>query len=224
MILLNNLSKVYKSKNHVVTPLKNIDLHIKNGQFVSIVGSSGSGKTTLMNILGTLDQQTSGDYFLNGIQINKTKKNELSSIRNKQIGFIFQNFNLISKLTALENVELPLIFAGIAPDKRKILAEIALEKVGLSHRMHHKPTEMSGGQQQRVAIARAIAVSPPIILADEPTGNLDPQSSTEVLEILHNLHLDGRLIVLITHDMAVANQASRVIQLENGAIISDITQ
>lgn len=224
MIKIKNLTKEYKGKNDTVTPLNNIDISISKGEFVSIIGTSGSGKTTFMNILGALDTQTSGEYLLNNLDLKSLSKNKLSSIRNKEIGFIFQNFNLIPKLTAIENVELPLIFAGIDKSSRKVLAEIALEKVGLSHRMYHKPTEMSGGQQQRVAIARAIATSPPIILADEPTGNLDPSSSAEVLEILKNLNLDGRLIILITHDEKVAKMANRIITLENGIIISDDRQ
>lgn len=219
MIDLQNITKIYKTHNNNVISLNNVSIRIKEGEFTSIVGTSGSGKSTLMNILGTLDMQTSGKYYLNGVLVNR--KNDLASIRNKHIGFIFQNFNLISKLNAVENVELPLIFAGIDKKKRRILAEISLEKVGLSHRFHHKPTEMSGGQQQRVAIARAIAMSPPIILADEPTGNLDPKSTSEVLEILNNLNLDGKTIVLITHDMKVANSAKRVIVLENGEILSE---
>ncbi len=220
MIKLENITKRYNE----VIPLNNINLEIKNGEFVSIVGTSGSGKTTLMNILGTLDMQSEGNYFLDGLLINNAKANELSKIRNQKIGFIFQNFNLIPKLTALENVELPLVFAGIEKTKRKVICEVALEKVGLAHRTNHKPTQMSGGQQQRVAIARAIAMSPPIILADEPTGNLDPNSSKEILEILKNLNLDGRLIILITHDMKVARSANRIISIENGSIVSDIYQ
>ncbi len=222
MIILKNISKIYKMHENTVTPLKNISINIKKNEFVSIIGTSGSGKTTLMNILGTLDQSSVGDYYLNNIHINNIPKKHLALIRNEQIGFIFQSFNLLPKLSALENVELPLIFAGIPKNKRKILSEIALEKVGLSHRLYHTPSQMSGGQQQRVAIARAIAMSPPIILADEPTGNLDPTSSCEILEILTNLHLDGRLIVLITHDIAVSKQANRIITLSNGEISSDI--
>lgn len=224
MIKLNEITKIYHSANHIVTPLNNVSLNILKNEFVSIVGTSGSGKTTLMNILGTLDSQTSGDYFLNGIHINNVPKKELATIRNKQIGFIFQSFNLLPKLSALENVELPLIFSGITKAKRKILAEIALEKVGLTNRIYHTPSQMSGGQQQRVAIARAISMSPPIILADEPTGNLDPQSSSEILEILTNLNLDGRLVLLITHDINVSKKANRIISLENGIITSDISK
>lgn len=220
MIKLQNVSKIYKMNNHVVVPLNNISLNVGKNEFVSIIGTSGSGKTTLMNILGTLDKCTKGDYYLNDIHINNAK--HLAKIRNEQIGFIFQSFNLLSKLSALENVELPLIFAGIPKAKRKILSEIALEKVGLAHRMYHTPSQMSGGQQQRVAIARAIAMSPPIILADEPTGNLDPESSREILEILTNLNLDGRLVLLITHDIEVSKKAKRIITLENGEITSDL--
>ena len=222
MIKLKNITKIYNSSGHIVTPLNDINLNIGKNEFVSIVGTSGSGKTTLMNILGTLDTASYGDYYLNDIHINKFPKKDLATIRNEQIGFIFQGFNLLPKLSALENVELPLIFSGVAKDRRKVLAEIALEKVGLSHRMYHTPPEMSGGQQQRVAIARAISLSPPIILADEPTGNLDPQSSAEILEILTNLNLDGRLIILITHDIKVSQKAKRIISLENGIISSDI--
>ncbi len=220
MIKIENLTKMY-SKD--IIPLKNINLHIENKQFVAIVGSSGSGKTTLMNILGTLDTQSSGDYFLDSLCINSVDRRKLPEIRNKKIGFIFQSFNLMPKLTAIENVELPLIFAGIDPKKRRILSEIALEKVGLSDRMTHTPSKMSGGQQQRVAIARAISLSPPLILADEPTGNLDPKSTEEVLEILSNLNYDGKTIVLITHDLKVAKTSRRIITLENGNILADIT-
>lgn len=219
LISLLNLTKKYSDD---VIPLNNINLNIKTSEFVSIVGTSGSGKTTLMNILGTLDTQTSGDYLLDNTNVSTLSSNELASFRNKKIGFIFQNFNLLPKLSAIENVELPLIFSGVAPKKRKALAEVALEKVGLSHRLSHTPFQMSGGQQQRVAIARAIATSPPIILADEPTGNLDPNSSLEILEILSNLNLDGKTLILITHDNAVANKAKRIISLENGFITSDL--
>lgn len=218
MIELKGLTKKY---NEEVVPLKSINLKIEKKDFVSIVGTSGSGKTTLMNVLGTLDTQSSGDYFFEGVNIQELTSNEIAKVRNKKIGFIFQSFNLLPKLTAVENVELPLIFAGIEKEKRRALAEVALEKVGLSHRKEHTPAKMSGGQQQRVAIARAIAMSPPIILADEPTGNLDPSSTFDVLEILTNLNLDGKTLVLITHDMNVARKAKRIITLENGVITSD---
>ena len=188
---------------------------------MAIIGHSGSGKSTLMNMLGCLDIPTSGSYFLNGKDVSAMKDNQLSEIRNQEIGFIFQGFNLISNLTALENVELPLIYRGIGRGQRHKLAKDALIRVGLEKRMAHKPSEMSGGQQQRVAIARAIAAEPPVILADEPTGNLDSASTEEIMDILKGLHKQGRSVILITHDNEIADQAKRVVRILDGRIVED---
>ena len=192
--------------------------------FVAIIGHSGSGKSTLMNMLGCLDVPTSGSYFLHGKDVSRMSDDELSDVRNREIGFIFQGFNLIANLTALENVELPLIYRGVGKKERRELAEAALEKVGLGQRMSHKPSEMSGGQQQRVAIARAIAQAPPVILADEPTGNLDSGSTKEIMSILKQLHREGRTVILITHDNDIAAQARRVIRIKDGKIEADFEQ
>ena len=189
---------------------------------MAIIGQSGSGKSTLMNMLGCLDVPTSGTYILNGQDVSNLSDDDLSDIRNREIGFIFQGFNLIAGLTALENVELPLIYRGVAKKERMKLSYIALEKVGLKARMDHKPSEMSGGQQQRVAIARAIAQAPPVVLADEPTGNLDSGSTKEIMEILKGLHAEGRTVILITHDNDIAARARRIIRIMDGKIVDDI--
>ena len=191
---------------------------------MAIIGHSGSGKSTLMNMLGCLDVPTSGSYFLHGKDVSRMSDDELSDVRNREIGFIFQGFNLIANLTALENVELPLIYRGVGKKERRELAEAALEKVGLGQRMSHKPSEMSGGQKQRVAIARAIAQAPPMILADEPTGNLDSGSTKEIMSILKQLHREGRTVILITHDNDIAAQARRVIRIKDGKIEADFEQ
>ena len=201
--------------------MDHVSVQIHEKEFVAIIGQSGSGKSTLMNMLGCLDVPTSGTYMLHGQDVSHMSDDELSDIRNKEIGFIFQGFNLIQNLTALENVELPLIYRGVGKKERIELAENALKKVGLEKRMDHKPSEMSGGQQQRVAIARAIAQAPPIILADEPTGNLDSGSSREIMQILKELHEEGRTVILITHDNEIAAQAKRVIKILDGKIASD---
>ena len=202
--------------------MDHVDLKIDKNEFVAIIGQSGSGKSTLMNMLGCLDVPTSGTYILNGQDVSNLTDDDLSDIRNREIGFIFQGFNLIAGLTALENVELPLIYRGVAKKERLRLSEIALEKVGLVKRMDHKPSEMSGGQQQRVAIARAIAQAPPVILADEPTGNLDSNSTKEIMEILKGLHAEGRTVILITHDNDIAARAKRIIRIMDGRIVDDI--
>lgn len=222
LIQVSNMSKVYNPGENEVRALDEIDLVIHKGEFVAIIGQSGSGKSTLMNMLGCLDVPTSGEYYLNGTDVSTMRDNDLSYIRNKEIGFIFQGFNLITNLTALENVELPLIYRGIDRKTRKKLAREALDMVGLSSRTTHKPSEMSGGQQQRVAIARAIAAKPPVILADEPTGNLDSASSREILDILKSMHNIGRTVILITHDNGIAAQAKRVIRIMDGKIEADI--
>ncbi|UWP60566.1 ABC transporter ATP-binding protein [Ruminococcus gauvreauii] len=222
LIRVSDMCKIYNPGENEVRALDHVNLTINEGEFVAIIGQSGSGKSTLMNMLGCLDVPTSGDYWLNGTEVATMKDNDLSVVRNKEIGFIFQGFNLIPNLTALENVELPLIYRGIDRKTRKELSVNALKMVGLEARMTHKPSEMSGGQQQRVAIARAVAAKPPVILADEPTGNLDSASSKEILRILKGMHKEGRTIILITHDDGIAAQAKRVVRIMDGKIESDI--
>lgn len=221
LIEIQDMCKIYNPGENEVRALDHVSLTIKKGEFVAIIGQSGSGKSTLMNMLGCLDIPTSGTYILNGQDVSQMEDNELSDIRNKEIGFIFQGFNLIPNLTAFENVELPLIYRGVSKHKRKELSEEALEKVGLTNRMTHKPSEMSGGQQQRVAIARAIAQAPPIILADEPTGNLDSVSTVEIIGILKGLHQAGSTIILITHSNEIAEEAKRVIKVKDGKVEAD---
>ena len=213
--------KIYKIGDVEVHALNGVSLHICPREFVSIIGPSGSGKSTLMNMIGCLDVATSGEYYLDGKRVENMSENELAAIRNEKIGFIFQGFNLLNKLTAEENVELPLIYRGVAPARRRELAEEALARVGLEGRMRHKPKELSGGQQQRVAIARALSSKPPLILADEPTGNLDSKSGVEVMKMLKEIHAEGNTIVLITHDSDVAQQAQRVVRIADGQITSD---
>ena len=222
LIDIKNLYKIYnEGQESEVRALDGVSLQIDRGEFVAIIGQSGSGKSTLMNILGCLDIPTYGDYHLDGTDVTELTDKQLAHIRNKQIGFIFQGFNLIPALNAWENVELPLIYQGIPFYKRGDLVEEALERVGLADRARHKPTEMSGGQQQRVAIARAIATHPPIIMADEPTGALDSKTGKHVLEILHGLHDDGSTVILITHDNGIAATAERIVRISDGAIIYD---
>lgn len=221
LVEIRDICKVYNPGENEVRALDHVSVTIDKGEFVAIIGQSGSGKSTLMNMLGCLDVPTSGTYMLNGQDVSKMSDDELSDIRNQEIGFIFQGFNLIPNLTARENVELPLIYRGVSRGKRSELAIKALEKVGLSHRMEHKPSEMSGGQQQRVAIARAIAQAPPVILADEPTGNLDSHSTAEIMNILRELYEEGRTVILITHDNEIAARAKRVIKIKDGQIESD---
>lgn len=221
LIEIRDMCKIYNPGENEVRALDHIDLTINRGEYVAIIGQSGSGKSTLMNMLGCLDIPTSGDYFLNGSDVSTLEDDELSDIRNHEIGFIFQGFNLIAGLTALENVELPLMYRGVSKSKREALSVEALKKVGLEKRMTHKPAEMSGGQQQRVAIARAIAQAPPIILADEPTGNLDSHSTQEIIEILKELYQEGRTVILITHDNEIAAQARRVVKIKDGRIEKD---
>ena len=221
LVDVQDICKVYNPGENEVWALDHISVQIQEREFVAIIGQSGSGKSTLMNMLGCLDVPTSGTYMLHGQDVSHMSDDELSDIRNKEIGFIFQGFNLIQNLTALENVELPLIYRGVSKKERIALAENALKKVGLENRMDHKPSEMSGGQQQRVALARAIAQAPPIILADEPTGNLDSGSSREIMQILKELHEEGRTVILITHDNGIAAQAKRIIKIMDGKIESD---
>lgn len=218
MIKITNLCKVYKMGENEVHALNNVSLNIKEHEFVSIIGPSGSGKSTLMNMLGCLDVPSSGEYILDGKEIKKMSDDELAKIRNDKIGFVFQGFNLLPKLTAIENVELPLIYQGVVAKERRERAKKALEEVGLGERVNHKPTELSGGQQQRVAIARALITNPPLILADEPTGNLDSSSGKEIMELFHKLNKNGNTIVLITHDSGVAKQAQRMIRIKDGKL------
>ncbi len=221
MIQISNMRKIYKMGDNVINALNGINLHIKKHEFVAIIGPSGSGKSTLMNMIGCLDTPTSGTYTLDGREVSKLNDNQLAEIRNYKIGFIFQGFNLLQKLSAVENVELPLIYQGVRTKERHRRSKAALEMVGLGNRLHHKPTELSGGQQQRVAIARALVSNPPIILADEPTGNLDTKSGAEIMGILKELHENGNTIVLITHDNDIANQAQRIVRIQDGEIIED---
>ena len=221
LIEVKNVYKIYNPGENEVRALDGISVTIDHGEFVAIVGHSGSGKSTFMNMLGCLDTPTSGDYYLDGVNVAGMTDDELSDIRNKQIGFIFQGFNLIPSLTAQENVELPLVYRGMPAEQRRQLAEEALTRVGMEHRMNHRHSELPGGQQQRVAIARAIAARPPIIMADEPTGNLDTRSGEEVMKILHELNEEGRTIVLITHDNDIARQATRAIRIIDGKVVSD---
>ena len=222
LIEIRNMCKIYNPGENEVRALDHVDLQIDRHEFVAIIGQSGSGKSTLMNMLGCLDVPTSGTYYLNGQDVSHLTDDELSDIRNREIGFIFQGFNLIANMTALENVELPLIYRGVPKKEREELSRTALKKVGLEKRMDHKPSEMSGGQQQRVAIARAIAQAPPVILADEPTGNLDSGSTKEIMGILKELHKEGRTVILITHDNGIAAQARRVVRIMDGKIESDM--
>ena len=224
LIELRDIYKIYNPGENEVRALDGINLTIDRGEFVAIIGHSGSGKSTMMNQLGLLDACTSGEYILDGRDVSHLTDDQLSEIRNQQIGFIFQGFNLIPSLTAQANVELPLIYRGMKKEEREKLALEALERVGLLERRHHRPAEMSGGQQQRAAIARAVAARPPIILADEPTGNLDSKSGSDVMEILHGLHNEGRTVILITHDNEIAAEAKRVIKVHDGKILEDYTQ
>ncbi len=225
LIEIKDIYKIYnEGKESEVRALDGVSLHIDRGEFVAIIGASGSGKSTLMNILGCLDIPTYGDYFLDGTDITDRSDRQLARIRNKEIGFIFQGYNLIPALTAYENVELPLIYQGVPMWNREKLVMEALEKVAMADRWKHKPAEMSGGQQQRVAIARAIATHPPIIMADEPTGALDSKTGKHVLEILHTLNEEGTTIIRITHDNGIAATAHRVVRISDGHIVADGTR
>ena len=222
LIEIKDIYKIYnEGKESEVRALDGVSLDIDRGEFVAIVGQSGSGKSTLMNILGCLDIPSYGDYHLDGQDITDQSDRQLAHIRNKEIGFIFQGYNLIPALTAYENVELPLIYQGVSILKRRDIVMEALEKVGMADRWKHKPAEMSGGQQQRVAIARAIATHPPIIMADEPTGALDSKTGKHVLEILHELNDEGATIILITHDNSIAATAKRIVRISDGCIVAD---
>jgi len=215
------LHKVYRNGKIEVEALKGINFSVDKKEFVSIMGASGSGKSTLMNILGCLDSVTAGEYILDGENVAGLKTNHLATIRNKKIGFVFQSFNLLPKLSSLQNVELPMIYAGVKKSERREAAMSALEKVGLSDRAKHKPNELSGGQRQRVAIARALVNKPAILLADEPTGNLDSKSSVEIMDIFQQLNRDGATIVMVTHEREIANFSNRIITFKDGYLISD---
>jgi putative ABC transport system ATP-binding protein len=218
IIEIKNIMKSYKLGGETVHALNNISFEINKGEFLAIIGPSGSGKSTLMNMIGCLDRPDSGQYLLDGKDIGKMNDNQLATIRNQKIGFIFQNFNLLTKLTAVENVELPLLYAGLSAKIRRELALESLKKVGLADRAGHLPTQLSGGQQQRVAIARALAGNPSILLADEPTGALDSKTSKEILEIINQLNELGNTIILITHDLSIAKQAKRMVSIQDGQL------
>lgn len=221
MIELKNIYKIYSDGDSEIRALDGVSLHVSKGEFVAIVGSSGSGKSTCMNIIGCLDIPTSGTYHLNGNDVSQMDEKELAHIRNRELGFIFQQYNLIPKLNVVENVELPLLYKGIKARERRELAMTALDRVGLADRFSKYPSQLSGGQQQRVSIARALAGNPPVILADEPTGALDSKTGKEVIEFLKKLNAEGTTIVLITHDNGIASNIKRVVRIQDGCIISD---
>lgn len=222
MIEIKQLCKIYKNGKLEVSALKNINLTVTAGEFVAIMGPSGSGKSTMMNILGCLDRLSSGEYLLEDTDVSNLKDNHLAEIRNEKIGFIFQSFNLLPKLTALQNVELPMVYAGMKAKERRERALSALEKVGLSNRIHHAPNELSGGQRQRVAIARSLVNQPAILLADEPTGNLDSRSGEEIMGIFQTLNKEGVTIVMVTHEPDIAQHTKRIVTFKDGEILSDV--
>jgi putative ABC transport system ATP-binding protein len=221
IIEIKGITKTYKIGNQIVEALKSIDLDIYENEYVALMGPSGSGKSTLMNILGCLDTPTSGQYILNQTDVSKLEDNDLAEIRNKEIGFVFQTFNLLPRYTALENVSLPLIYAGVDKETREIRAKEALQQVKLADRMSHKPNELSGGQKQRVAIGRALINKPSIILADEPTGNLDSKTSYEIMALFEEIYKKGNTVILVTHEEDIAQHAKRIIRLRDGAVESD---
>lgn len=218
LITLNNISKIYQTGEVMLTALKNINLQVRQGDFLAITGASGSGKSTLMNIIGLLDRPSSGSYILEGQNIKNLTENELAKVRNKKIGFVFQSFNLLARTSALDNVAMPLIYAGIKQRQRQERSKKALEQVGLGDKLHSRPRELSGGQQQRVAIARALVNNPELILADEPTGNLDTKSGQEIMKIFDKLNQEGKTIILITHEVNIARHAKKVIRIKDGRL------
>jgi len=222
IIDMQAIKKVYDTGKVKVEALKGIDLAVEKGEFVAIVGPSGSGKSTLMNLVGCLDTPSAGTYRLGGEDVSKFTRDELADVRNRRVGFVFQGFNLLPQITAFENVEMPLLFAGIARKERKERVMDLLAKVGLEERMEHRPTELSGGQMQRVAVARALAMNPDILLADEPTGNLDTTSGGDVMSLMEDLWKQGRTLIVITHDAALARRAGRVVEIRDGAIVRDV--
>ena len=221
IIEMQGIRKVYDTGKVKVEALKGVDLKIEKGEFVAIVGPSGSGKSTLMNLLGCLDTPSGGDYFIGGEKVAGLSRDQLADVRNRRVGFVFQAFNLLPQISAFENVEMPLVFGGVPPKVRRAKTAELLTKVGLGDRMDHKPTELSGGQMQRVAIARALAMDPDIVLADEPTGNLDTTSGTDIMGVFLDLWRQGSTLVVITHDMALARRASRIVEIRDGRIVSD---
>ncbi len=224
LIQITNIKRDFVLGNEVVYVLKGIDLEINKGEYVALMGPSGSGKSTLMNLLGCLDTPTSGSYILNGKDVSKMHDDELAEIRNKEIGFVFQTFNLLPRTTALDNVALPMVYAGFSKSERKVRAEEVLKQVGLADRMDHQPNQLSGGQRQRVAVARALVNNPSIILADEPTGNLDSKTSEEIMKLFGDIHKLGNTVIVVTHEEEVAAYAHRIIRLRDGMIESDITK
>jgi putative ABC transport system ATP-binding protein len=221
MLEIKKITKVYKMGEVLVNALRGVSFHIDKGQFVAIMGPSGSGKSTLMHIIGCLDHPSEGSFIMDGEDISKVNDNKLAEIRNKKIGFVFQQFNLLNRVNILNNIEVPLIYAGVNSKKRKKLAEQVLENVGLSNRLKHRPNEISGGEKQRAAIARALVNNPLIILADEPTGNLDSKNGEEIMKIFNKLHQEGHTIIIVTHELEVAKYAQRIIHLHDGLIEND---
>ncbi len=221
VIVVRHLEREYVMGSETVRALRGVDLTIRRNEFVAIMGPSGSGKSTLMNVIGCLDTPSAGEYWLNGYRVSELGDDQLARIRNKEIGFVFQTFNLLPRATALQNVELPMVYAGIGSKDRRAAAQAALGRVGLGERMHHRPNELSGGQRQRVAIARALVNTPSIILADEPTGNLDSKTSEEILQLFENLHDEGQTIVLVTHELDIAAHARRQVHLRDGRVERD---
>jgi len=221
IIVINNIAKIYTIGKEVIYALRDVSLHVNKNEYVALMGPSGSGKSTLMNILGCLDSPSNGEYILNGHSVATMTDNELAEIRNQQIGFVFQTFNLLPRASTLENVALPLVYAGMSKSEREARAAEVLEQVGLGNRMQHKPNELSGGQRQRVAIARALVNNPAIILADEPTGNLDSKTSIEIMGLLEEIHKKGNTIILVTHEEDIAMHAHRIVRLRDGLVESD---